>query len=156
VKKTHALIAALVLIVFTLSVTLALKSKQEIPPTVPASSRIDNDVVVTLNSSAPFAEESPPTGKRGVICNLTVKNGNPSGQIEVLGFCIRMTASNQQIYSASQAMPFVGNYQKPIQATLLPGGSTSGEVVFHVDGDAQPVRFEFTDVLGGSTITPSQ
>jgi hypothetical protein len=152
-KKPQLLIIALIAIVVLLSVALVLALRP--PPTAIVDGRIVpkpqplNHVEATLNSSVPYTSPNSmmPSGKKGIVCNVTVSYKGTQGKIHVMPFQIQLTASNHQIYSHSGWMPFVGNYQKPLQGTLLPGGSTTGEVLFVVDVDAEPVEVKFVDAM---------
>jgi hypothetical protein len=165
-KMTLVLVAAIALIV-TLSIS-GYKGYQARQATDfsslfggsgPGASGVDNlqpeprqDVEVKINSTLPTTTlpvsgdfYSPPTaepGKTYIKCNVTVTFKGTTGTLNVGASSLRIHASNKQIYRSELFLMPLQNYQD-IQATLLPGGTTTGDVVFEVEAGAQIEKIEF-------------
>lgn len=110
------------------------------------------DVEVKINSTLstttlPVAGDfyTPPTadpGKTFIKCNVTVTFKGTTGTLQVNANSLRIQASNKQVYNSQLLMIPLQNHQD-IQATLLPGGTTTGDVIFEVEAGAQIEKIEF-------------
>ncbi len=110
------------------------------------------DVEVKINSTLPMTTlpvsgdfYSPPTadpGKTFIKCNVTVTFKGTTGTLNVNASSLRIHASNKQVYNSQLLMVPLQSHQD-IQATLLPGGTTTGDVIFEVEAGAQIEKIEF-------------
>lgn len=86
----------------------------------------------------------PDPGKKFVVVKVSVTS-RESGQVYVSADDFRATCDNRNVYNART---FIANPGLDlISAELLPGGSTTGDVVFEVDQSAKPVSVEYSKGL---------
>ncbi len=110
------------------------------------------DVEVKINSTLPtttlqstnefFKAPAADPGKTFLKCNVTVTFKGTTGTLNVNAGSLRIHTSNKQVYDSQLLMVPLQNHQD-IQATLLPGGTTTGDVIFEVEAGAQIEKIEF-------------
>lgn len=122
-------------------------------PALPAFPETRSDVAVKLNSNyttttlaAQMGTEgtyTADTGKEYLVCNVTLSFTGNSGSLNVGNHSFKLEGSNKQVY---QGRMFLGQLTtvKLISATLLPGGTVTGDVVFEVDTGVQAVNVSYT------------
>jgi len=117
------------------------------------------DVSVKLNTTSQadvlhegksFGTYKPDTGKVFLICNVTVTYQGKAGSLEVRGGSslsfngggFQISADNKQMYRNKTFMSGLQSVRL-INATLLPGGTTTGDIVFEVEPGVKPDSIDY-------------
>lgn len=111
------------------------------------------DVEVKINSvvqaqelrpvSDTWETRTPKPGKVFLICNVTVTFNGGTDSFPVTHLGMHLQASDKNIYNAIGLGPERQNVNE-LNARLLPGGSTTGDLVFEVASGAQPEKVTFS------------